>query len=188
VAGVDEVGRGPLAGPVVAAAVVLPAGMDFPEIRDSKQLTAAQRQACCHTILEKALAVGLGQVSAGEIDRTDILTASLEAMRLAVSRLEPPPDFLLVDGPWRIPVSLPQQPIKGGDRLSVSVAAASIVAKVHRDRLMLEYHRSYPHYNFARNKGYGTREHRQALERYGSCPLHRQSFRGVGPPRSEKFT
>lgn len=179
IAGVDEVGRGPLAGPVVAAAVILPWGIDLPEVRDSKLLNASQRETCAKRIHNVAEAVAIGVVSAGEIDRTNILTATLEAMRQAIAKLDPLPDFVLVDGPWQVPIPLPQKPLKSGDRRSVSVAAASIVAKVHRDQMMVSYHESYPRYNFAKNKGYGTREHRVALTRYGSCPLHRRTFRGV---------
>jgi ribonuclease HII len=179
IAGVDEVGRGPLAGPVVAAAVVLPWNVDLPEVRDSKLLSSTQRQTCNERIHSVTAAIGIGVVPADEIDRTNILSASLEAMRQAVVELNPPPDFLIVDGPFSVPTQLSQQPLKRGDRLSISVAAASIVAKVHRDRLMISFHDSYPHYNFAQNKGYPTREHRTALARFGSCPLHRQTFRGV---------
>jgi ribonuclease HII len=179
IAGVDEVGRGPLAGPVVAAAVVLPYGADLTEVRDSKLLSPIQRQACHKRIRAVAEAIGIGEVSAADIDQTNILAATLEAMRQAVAQIDPLPGFVLVDGPWEVPIRLPQQPLKRGDQLSVSVAAASIVAKVHRDAMMVAYHDSYPHYNFAQNKGYGTREHRAALARFGSCPLHRQTFRGV---------
>jgi ribonuclease HII len=179
IAGVDEVGRGPLAGPVVAAAVVLPCGIDLPEVRDSKLLSPAQRRAAYDRIRTVAAAIGIGVVSAAEIDRTNILTASLDAMRQAVAQIEPPPDFVLVDGLWPVPIQFPQKPLKSGDRLSMSVAAASVVAKVHRDEKMIYYHETYPHYNFAQNKGYGTKEHRTALARFGSCPLHRQTFRGV---------
>ena len=179
IAGVDEVGRGPLAGPVVAAAVILPWEAELPGVDDSKLLSAGEREKCFEGIRRVAVAVGTAAVSAEEIDRTDILTASLEAMRQAVCQLDPPPDFLLVDGSWPVPVGVPQQPITKGDRLSISVAAASIVAKVHRDRLMVSYHAQFPHYNFASNKGYGTREHFEALGRFGCCPLHRRTFRGV---------
>ena len=179
IAGVDEVGRGPLAGPVVAAAVVLPCGANLPEVRDSKLLSPAKRRVCHDRIHKVATAIGIGVVSAAEIDRTNILAASLEAMRQALAQINPLPDYVLVDGPWPVPVQLPQRPIKSGDQLSISVAAASIIAKVHRDEMMISYHASYPHYNFAQNKGYGTKEHRAALVRFGSCPLHRQTFRGV---------
>lgn len=188
IAGVDEVGRGPLAGPVVAAAVVLPYGVDLPEVCDSKLLNPIQRQTCNERIREMAEAIGIGEVSAAEIDQTNILAAALEAMRQAVAQIDPLPGFVLVDGPWEVPIRLPQQPLKGGDRLSVSVAAASIVAKVHRDGLMVAYHDSYPHYNFAQNKGYGTKEHRAALARFGPCPLHRQTFRGVPPTGTDGTT
>ena len=179
IAGVDEAGRGPLAGPVVAAAVVLPYKIDLPNVRDSKQLSPAQRQVCYEKICAVATAIGIGEVDAAEIDSSNILAASLKAMRQAIVQIEPPPDFLLVDGPWEVDIKLSQQSLKRGDQLSISVAAASIVAKVHRDGLMVAYHQSYPNYNFAQNKGYGTKEHRTALARFGACPLHRQSFRGV---------
>jgi ribonuclease HII len=186
IAGVDEVGRGPLAGPVVAAAVVLPYGIDLPDVRDSKLLSSAQRQASYETIRTAATAIGIGIVSALEIDRTNILAATLEAMRQAVAQIDPPPpDFVLVDGLWPVPIQLPQRPLKSGDQLSISVAAASIVAKVHRDEMMISYHESYPHYNFAKNKGYGTKEHRAALDRFGACLLHRQTFRGVRATSSD---
>ncbi len=188
IAGVDEVGRGPLAGPVVAAAVVLPYGLDLPDVRDSKLLSPAQRQTCSERIRAVAVAIGIGEVSATEIDRTDILAATLEAMRQAVSQIDPLPGFVLVDGPWEVPIQLPQQPLKRGDQLSISVAAASIVAKVHRDAMMVAYHDSYPQYNFAQNKGYGTKEHRAALAHFGSCPLHRQTFRGVCSTSSNPST
>ena len=179
IAGVDEAGRGPLAGPVVAAAVVLPYEIDLPNVRDSKQLSPAQRQSCYEKICSIATDISVGEVSAKEIDRTNILAASLKAMHKAVAQIEPLPDFLLIDGPWEMEIQLAQQALKRGDQLSISVAAASIVAKVHRDAIMLAYHQKYPHYNFAKNKGYGTKEHRIALARFGSCPLHRQTFRGV---------
>ena len=188
IAGVDEVGRGPLAGPVVAAAVVLPYGIDLPDVRDSKLLNPAQRQSCYERIRAVAVAVGIGEVSAAEIDQTNILVATLEAMRQAVAQIDPLPGFVLVDGPWEVPIQLPQQPLKRGDQLSISVAAASIVAKVHRDGKMVAYHHSYPQYNFAKNKGYGTEEHRAALARFGSCPLHRQTFRGVRSTGSNSNT
>jgi ribonuclease HII len=167
----------------VAAAAVLPFGIDLPDVRDSKLLNPFQRQECYERIQAVAIAIGIGEVSAEDIDRTNILAATLEAMRQSVEKIDPLPDFVIVDGPWEVPIPLPQQPLKRGDQLSISVAAASIVAKVHRDTIMVAYHERYPHYNFARNKGYGTKEHRAALVRYGSCPLHRQTFRGVRPAR-----
>ena len=179
VAGVDEVGRGPLAGPVVAAAVVLPADMELPEVRDSKQLSPAQREACCRTILSCALDVSIGLVDAPEIDRINILQASFGAMVMAIEKLKNPPDYLLIDGPYKLPLPLSQEGIPKGDQRCLCVAAASIVAKVHRDRLMCDYHEIYPVYGFDRHKGYGTAQHLEALRLHGPCPLHRRSFRRV---------
>jgi ribonuclease HII len=179
VAGLDEVGRGPLAGPVVAAAVVLAPEVDLPFVRDSKQLTAAQRQVLARQIIECAVDVSIGSVSPGDIDKLNILQATFQAMMGALEGLLAVPDFLLIDGPYTLPVAIPQQGIKQGDQRSISIAAASIVAKVHRDRFMTEQHHLYPVYGFANNKGYGTPEHLEALRRYGPCPLHRRTFRGV---------
>jgi len=179
VSGVDEVGRGPLAGPVVAAAVILPRHADLPGVKDSKQLTATQREACCREILASAVSVGIGCIEPAVIDRLNILQATFKAMLQAVDKLEVQPDFLLIDGPYALPSPLPQKGIPRGDQRSLSIAAASIVAKVHRDRLMCEYHACYPAYDFARNKGYGTARHLEALRRHGPCPLHRLSFRRV---------
>ena len=179
VAGVDEAGRGPLAGPVVAAAVILdrentPEGLD-----DSKRLSPDRRDQLFVDIRKKALAVGVGIVGQEEIDRVNILNATLQAMKLAVRRLSPSPDFLLVDGITMVPLNVHQKTIAGGDRMSPSISAASIVAKVIRDRKMIYYHRKFPLYNFRSNKGYGTREHCEAIARYGCCPLHRKTFRRV---------
>jgi len=179
ISGIDEVGRGPLAGPVVAAAVILPRHVELPEVRDSKRLSAAQREACCTEILGCARAVGIGCIEAAEIDRVNILQATFKAMIEAVEQLSVRPDFLLIDGPYQLPLPIPQKGIPRGDQRSVSIAAASIVAKVHRDRLMGEYHALYPAYDFAQNKGYGTARHLAALRRHGPCPLHRLSFRRV---------
>jgi ribonuclease HII len=176
IAGVDEAGRGPLAGPVVAAAVILPAGYRHPEINDSKQLTPAKRERLHDVIKADALAVGLGVVEAHVIDRMNILRATLMAMRDAVLDLSLLPDFLLVDGRNRIDVRAPQETIIGGDGRSISIAAASIIAKVSRDRIMEIYHRQFPQYNFLKNKGYGTSEHREAIHRCGPCKIHRLSF------------
>ncbi|ROR01618.1 ribonuclease HII [Desulfosoma caldarium] len=189
-AGVDEVGRGPLAGPVVAAAVILPEGMDLPGVVDSKRVPPARREELAKTIRQAAVSVGVGLVDAEEIDRTNILRASLKAMVRAIRSLDVTPDFVLIDGPYTLPLSIPQRSIIKGDALSLSIAAASIVAKVHRDQLMLTYHEQYPFYGFARHKGYPTREHLRALRRFGPCPIHRRSFHGVccaedaayGPP------
>jgi len=179
IAGLDEAGRGPLAGPVVAAAVVLPPKGKWTGVDDSKKLSAGQREKIFPLLFEKALGVGVGIVEAQEIDRLNILQASLKAMQLAVEKLPLPPDFLLIDGIHTLRVPLPQQTIPKGDQRCLSIAAASIVAKVTRDRLMTAYHDQYPQYNFARHKGYGTKEHLQAIRKYGCCPLHRQSFRTI---------
>jgi ribonuclease HII len=177
VSGIDEVGRGPLAGPVVAAAVILPPKVELAGVKDSKRLTATQRELCCETILSCACAVGIGCVEPAEIDRVNILQATFKAMIQAIENLQnPPPDFLLIDGPYKLPLAIPQRGIPRGDQRSLSIAAASIVAKVHRDRLMGEYHALYPAYGFAQNKGYGTALHLEALRCHGPCPLHRLSF------------
>ena len=179
IAGTDEVGRGPLAGPVVAAAVILPAGFPDERVVDSKKLTPVQRERLYGVIYRHAVSVGIGIVDALEIDRINILQASLQAMAMAVNNLSPRPDYLLIDGTFPIPVPLPQEPIAKGDALSVSIAAASIVAKVTRDRLMGLYHLYYPDFGFVRHKGYPTREHRAAICRFGCSPIHRRTFRGV---------
>jgi ribonuclease HII len=179
IAGVDEVGRGPLAGPVVAAAVILPKDGIGPQLFDSKQISPKKREELHSTILNEALGVGIGVVGQEEIDRINIFQATLRAMVSAIENLPFPPDFLLIDGTQGLKFSVPQKSIVKGDRLSNSIAAASIVAKVTRDRMMLECHQKYPQYNFARHKGYGTREHRRAIERFGVCELHRKTFRGV---------
>lgn len=180
VAGVDEVGRGPLAGPVVAAAVVFPRGVSLPAVNDSKKLTAPEREE-----LERAIravpgvSIGIGEVSAAEIDRLDILRATWRAMQLAVEQLGKV-DFILVDGRPVKGLPYPSRAMVGGDGRSASIAAASIVAKVYRDRLMEEYETRYPGYGFAGHKGYGTAEHLEALRRLGPCPEHRRSFRPCG--------
>jgi len=179
IAGVDEAGRGPLAGPVVAAAVIFPEGVKIAGIRDSKEMTERAREKAFFVIHETAIAVGVGVVPAGYIDQYNILKASLEAMKRAVLSLDPAPDFLLVDGIHHVPAPLPQRCIKKGDRLSLNISAASIVAKVYRDRIMRCYHDTFPEYGFWENKGYGTRDHLAALRAHGACPLHRMTFRGV---------
>jgi ribonuclease HII len=176
IAGVDEAGRGPLAGPVVAAAVIFPEGYSHREINDSKQLSAKKRERLYDTIKADALAVGLGVVEAQLIDEVNILQASLLAMKEAVSDLELTPDYLLIDGNRGLAVDLPQESVVRGDGLSVTIAAASIVAKVSRDRIMEIYHRQFPQYNFQKNKGYGTKEHIRAIRRFGLCKIHRKTF------------
>jgi len=179
IAGVDEAGRGPLAGPVVSAAVILPPGFAPAGVADSKKLTPRQRSRLYAQIYRQARSVGIGIVDPVEIDRINILQAALLSMAMAVENLSPRPDYLLVDGPFPVRSDLPQQPIRGGDGLSISIAAASIVAKVTRDRLMEVYHFYYPQFGFLTHKGYPTRRHREALEKFGHCPIHRLSFRGV---------
>ena len=180
VGGCDEVGRGPLAGPVVAACVVLPVSCRHARFLDSKILSHSQRLDLNNHLREIGALTGVGVVSALEIDRINILQASLLAMRLAVENLvESLPDFILVDGRFEVPVAIPQAPLIKGESKSASIAAASIVAKVERDRLMENFHRQYPVYSFHRHKGYPTKEHRQALRLHGPCPIHRKTFNGV---------
>ena len=182
VAGVDEVGRGPIAGPVVAGAVIFPQDIDESSllgIRDSKELTASARERMDLRIHEVALAVGIGRASVREVDAVGIVGATRRAMSRAIGKLTPQPQALLIDALSLPGIGLPQQcPIKG-DRVSLSIAAASIVAKVARDRMMVEADRRYPGYGFSRNKGYGTREHMGALYRQGPCIIHRVSFAPV---------
>ncbi len=179
VAGVDEVGRGPLAGPVVAAAVVLPTDFRPDGINDSKKLSVQQRSKAFVRICRQASGIGLGVIDAEVIDRLNILQASLLAMATAIDQLTPQPDYLLIDGNQPVKRSIPQMTLTRGDSRSISIAAASIVAKVTRDRLMEDYHRRYPAYGFDRHKGYPTRAHREAVKTLGCCPIHRRSFRGV---------
>lgn len=179
IAGVDEAGRGPLAGPVVSAAVVLPPAFDPAGINDSKQLTPLQRERMYERIYAAADIVGIGIVDPGEIDRINILQAALLSMSMAVANLQPSPGFLLIDGTFVIQADFPQQAIPKGDALSVSISAASIVAKVTRDRIMRRYHDDYPEFGFDCHKGYATAAHREAIACYGPCAIHRRSFKGV---------
>lgn len=180
IAGIDEVGRGPLAGPVVAAACILPVDFDIEGINDSKQLTPLQRERCYQRLTEDSrVCVGWGQVEAPIIDAINIYQATIQAMLQAVAALPCQPDLLLVDGLLLPHPFLPVWKIIKGDAKSASIAAASILAKVHRDRLMIQYHESWPHYGFDRHKGYGTREHCAQLVARGPCPLHRRSFEPV---------
>lgn len=179
VCGLDEAGRGPLAGPVVAAAVVLAPGAQIPGLDDSKRLTPGARARLDAFVRREALDFAIGVADPAEIDTFNILQASLLAMGRAVAGLSAPPDFLLVDGNQPVPSSIPQWTVVGGDGLSTAIAAASILAKQHRDALMEEYAREYPGYGFEGHRGYPTSDHREALRRLGPCPIHRRSFRGV---------
>ena len=176
ICGIDEAGRGPLAGPVVAAAVILPKDCEILYLNDSEQLSAKKRELLYDEIMEKAVSVGVGYATPQRIDEINILQATYEAMRQAVNKLSVCPDILLNDA-VRIPgLSMQQVPIVKGDAKSVSIAAASIIAKVTRDRLMMEYDKAMPQYHFAANKGYGSAEHIEALAVYGASPIHRRSF------------
>lgn len=176
IAGVDEAGRGPLAGPVVAAAVVLPENVTLDGINDSKKLSSQKRERLFQEILNTSLSTGIGYVLPRDIDRTNILHASLRAMERAISCLTVLPDLVLIDGPYRLSIAFRQIGIPGGDAKSLSIAAASIVAKVFRDRLMSRYHMLYPDYGFDRHKGYPTKAHLEALASLGPSPIHRLSF------------
>jgi len=201
IVGIDEVGRGPLAGPVVAAAVVLRPEYSHPEIKDSKLLSVKQRQSLAPLIQENAIDWAIGTVEAGEIDQLNIHQASLLAMVKAIANLSVKPDCMLIDGNQSIPaalfrigdftagIKLYQKTIIKGDRLCLSIAAASIVAKVARDAIMLEYDKLYPEYGFAEHKGYGCDEHFDALRRYGPSPIHRHSFKPVreASPQQKTF-
>ena len=182
VAGVDEVGRGCLAGPVVAAACILDLSKPLPKgLNDSKQLTKPQREKIAEKLKQRCLAFAVGQVEADEIDEINILQASIKAMFKAVEALQPAADFLLIDAVKIKQSVLPQMPIIGGDALSVSIAAASVLAKTYRDDLMRSYHEQYPNYGFAENVGYGTATHWEGLRKHGPCDLHRKTFHGVLP-------
>ena len=176
ICGIDEAGRGPLAGPVAAAAVILPSDCQILYLNDSKKLSEKKRAELYQEITEKAVAWGVGLVSPARIDEINILQATYEAMRLALKKLDPGPDLLLNDAVTIPGISLPQVPIIKGDAKSVSIAAASILAKVTRDRLMQEYDRIMPEYGFASHKGYGSAAHLEAIRKYGPSPIHRRSF------------
>lgn len=176
ICGIDEVGRGPLAGPVVAGAVILPKNCDILYINDSKKLSEKKREELYDVIMERAVAVGLGYSTPERIDEINILQATYEAMRQAVASLQVTPDLLLNDAVTIPEVTVRQIPIIKGDAKSISIGAASIVAKVTRDRLMVQYDEVYPQYGFASNKGYGAQIHIDALKKYGPCPIHRRSF------------
>lgn len=176
ICGIDEVGRGPLAGPVVACAVILPLGLKIPYVNDSKKVTALRREKLYDEILEKAIAVGIGIRDEKRIDEINILQATYEAMREAIGNLKVQPDLLLNDAVTIPGIEIPQVPIIHGDASSISIAAASIVAKVTRDRMMVEYDTVYPGYDFASNKGYGTKAHIEGLKTLGPTPIHRRTF------------
>lgn len=179
IAGIDEAGRGALAGPVVAAAVILPSGLRIDGVDDSKKLSPETRERLFDVIMEQALSVGIGMGGPELIDSINILQATRHAMLEAVTKLSPQPDFLLIDGITTIDSSLPQKTIKKGDSLSLSIAAASIIAKVSRDRLMRDLDAIHPHYGFAGHKGYGSATHMEAIGRFGPSAVHRLSFGGV---------
>lgn len=178
ICGIDEVGRGPLAGPVVAGAVILPKDCNILYINDSKKLSEKKREELYDEIMEKALATGIGMVGPERIDEVNILNATYEAMREAIGKLDPQPNLLLNDAVTIPMVDIKQVPIIKGDAKSISIGAASIIAKVTRDRMMVEYGRFYPEYDFASNKGYGSAKHIEALKKIGPCPIHRRSFIG----------
>ena len=189
IAGIDEAGRGPLAGPVVSAAVILPKNFSCPGITDSKKLSEKKRNSFFPIIKEKAICVGIGITTHKEIDQINILQASLLSMKRAVENLSQSsdgsspnfllPDFLLIDGKFTIDMDINQSAIIKGDSKSISIAAASIIAKVTRDKIMKNLHEQYPLYNFSQNKGYPTKAHKEAILQHGPCPVHRMTFNGV---------
>ncbi len=176
VCGIDEAGRGPLAGPVVAAAVILPEGIQLPGVNDSKKITEKKREILFDFVKEHALAYGIGEASETEIDEINILQATFLAMRRAVEALQLPADYALVDGNRIQGLPIPAETVIGGDGKVLSIAAASILAKVTRDRYMRDMAAQYPEYGFEKHKGYGTKAHYSAIEQYGICPLHRKTF------------
>lgn len=188
VAGLDEVGRGPLAGPVVAAAVILPGEVELPGIEEAKRLSGRRRMELYKRIREVAVAVGVGLVQPEGLDEASVVVATYKAFMKAVNDLPVTPDYLLIDGVHLPGVTQPQVPVVGGDTLSCSIAAAAVVAKVVRDEYMVEMDAKYPAYGFAQHKGYGTAEHRLALERYGPCPIHRKPSDGTPAGAALLFT
>ena len=187
IAGIDEAGRGPLAGPVVAAAVILDIDANIEGINDSKLLSSKQREKLFSKIHQNALSIGLSIVEPETIDRINILQATRLAMTKAVTNLTLKPGLLLIDGPITLDLNTRQIPIIKGDKLSVSISAASIIAKVTRDDIMKSFHKMYPEYGFYKNKGYGTKEHITALKKHGSGQIHRKSFAGIGEYYGENF-
>ena len=176
ICGVDEAGRGPLMGPVCAAAVILPRGLVIEGLNDSKKLSEKKREALFTVITGNAVAYGIGFASAEEIDEINILNASMLAMERAIEALSVKADFALIDGNCKRNIKIPAETVVGGDAKVPSIAAASVLAKVSRDRLCYELDKEYPQYGFAKHKGYGTREHMEALRKYGPCPAHRKTF------------
>jgi len=179
VAGIDEAGRGPLAGPVVASAVILPEDISLPGVRDSKKMSERAREEAFSLIESKAIGFSLAVVSSQEIDKVNILQATRKAMKEAALTLDPQPDYLLIDGISPVDLPIHHRCIVKGDDLSLSISAASVLAKVYRDRIMCQYHILYPHYGFSSNKGYGTPGHIKAITRFGPCHIHRLTFKGV---------
>ena len=186
IAGLDEAGRGPLAGPVVAAAVILPTRCRLVGVDDSKQVSESERTRLYDVILQRARAVGVGVATEQEIDHLNILEATRLAMRRALASLTPPADCLLIDAVTLPQLAIPSRSIIKGDTLSISIAAASIVAKVMRDRMMMVYHEMYPDYNFLSHKGYGTEEHLRRLAQHGTCAIHRRTFAPVAELLGER--
>ncbi len=176
VCGADEAGRGPLAGPVCAAAAILPEGVDLPGLNDSKKLTEKRREALFPLIQERAVSYGIAFATVEEIEQLNILNAALLAMDRAIAQLDPAPELALIDGNTTRGISIPARSVVGGDAKCACIAAASVLAKVTRDRLMRELAEQYPQYGFEKHKGYGTKEHYAALEKYGPSPAHRPSF------------
>jgi ribonuclease HII len=179
VAGIDEVGRGCLAGPVVACAIIFPLNTLIEGVKDSKKLSPEKREQLFDVLYKHAISIGIGTVEETIIDEINILRATIKAMEKAVEALQVKPDHLLIDALFLENLAIPQFAIKEGDNKSFSIAAASIVAKVTRDRMMLTYSQQYPEYAFSKHKGYGTPEHLEAIAKYGPCPIHRKTFRGV---------
>ena len=176
ICGVDEAGRGPLAGPVCAAAVILPRGLEIEGLNDSKKLSEKKREALYDRIIESAVSYGIAFATVEEIEEKNILGATFLAMNRAIAKLEPAPDLALIDGNRNTGIELPSKPIVGGDGKCASIAAASILAKVTRDRYMLEMAEKYPEYEFEKHKGYGTKAHYATIREYGMSPIHRPSF------------
>jgi ribonuclease HII len=179
IAGIDEAGRGPLAGPVVAAAVIFPENVELHDVKDSKKMSEKARKRAFLLIQKSSVATAISVVNPDEIDRVNILQATLMAMKKAILSLNPSPDYLLIDGNHPVDYPINQRCIIKGDQLSLSISAASVLAKVYRDSIMYSFHDLYPQYGFFSNKGYGTSEHINAIVRYGPCPIHRLTFKRV---------